>query len=180
MLNMQLQSLNVSFFVQILITSVQSLRTTFRQYLTIPFYFTQRYQITAAYLTRWNDETVNVKMVTISSPHFTVLAEVFCVELVLYWSVWFITGCVSVDTVQEDRRGDYLDIVLSIGGLPQERAARRSTHRGHAALERCSTKIQQTSTPWDRFLWQAAFCPQWCVWLQRSFLSVALNEKLWS
>lgn len=70
---------------------------------TKPFSFTQRDLI--AYFT-WS-ETVKVKTVTISSPHFTALAEVevFCVEPVLYWSILSITGCASVNTVWEDRKG---------------------------------------------------------------------------
>lgn len=35
--------------------------------------------------------------------------------------------------------GDYVEIVLLIGGLPQERATCPSTHRRHTILERCCT-----------------------------------------
>lgn len=69
---------------------------------------------------------------TICSPHFTALVEVelFCFEPMLHRSIWFVTGCANVNTVREDRRGDYLEMVLLIRGLPQERESRRSTPPG--------------------------------------------------
>lgn len=72
----------------------------------------------------------------------------FCVELLSYWSIWFITGCASVNTVWEDRRGDYLEMVLLIGVCLQ-RGLHVAQHTGGAALERCCTKRQQANTSWD-------------------------------
>lgn len=80
----------------ILETILQSLRTVL-QYMSLPS--------NLQYMSHnWSEGS---DCNSISSPHFTAFAEleVFCVELVLYWSIWFITGCASVNTVRDDRRG---------------------------------------------------------------------------
>lgn len=80
--------------------------------------------------------------------------------LVLYWSKWFITGCVSVNTAREDRRGDYLEIVLLIGVCHRRELHVAQYTRGS---ERCVIKMQHTNATWDVCLWQTAFRPHWYI-----------------
>lgn len=97
------------------------------------------------------------------------MLEVFCVELLSYWSVWFITGCASVNTVQEDRRGDYLEMVLLIG-VCLRRGLHVAQHTGGEVPERCCTKRQQASTSWDCvFMTSCLFVHSDVSGLKRSF-----------
>ncbi len=123
---------------------------------------------------------VKVKTVMTSNPHFTELAglKVICVELVFYWSTWFITGCVIVNTVWEDMKGPGNGAID--WGLPQKSAAHHSTHQGPTVLGRCFAKRQQTNTPWDVCSWHT-FTLMYLLW--RWFFwwgTVVLKEKLWS